>query len=374
MFKFLYKKIIKPVLFLFPADYVHTFFLKTGNALGRGVVYKKLTNYFFNYKNKNLSQNILDLNFENPIGLAAGFDYDADLINILPDVGFGFHTIGTVTNMSYEGNAFPMLDRLPKSKSLIVNKGFKSNGIDSVLEKIKYSKKTIPLGVSLGVTNRKYESEAEMIEDIYEDFVKANNSDCFDYFELNISCPNLIHLPEDFEKFDTPNGLRNVLTKLSLLNITRPTFIKMHCEKSVEDTIVLCEIAKEFHFIKGFIFSNLVKNRNNSLLDKDELKKFENRKGNFSGKPTENLSNNLISEVYKKYKDENRFIIIGCGGVFEGKDAYEKIKRGASLIQMITGMIYEGPSQIGNINKELSELVKKDGYQNIKEAIGINHK
>lgn len=374
MFKFLYKKIIKPILFLFPADYVHTFFLAFGNALGKSMVFRNLTNYFFNYKNKNLSQDILDMNFENPIGLAAGFDYDADLINILPKVGFGFHTIGTVTNMSYGGNTFPMLDRLPKSKSLLVNKGFKSNGIDNVLEKIKNSKKTSPLGISLGVTNRKYENESEMIEDIYQDFVKANDENYFDYFELNISCPNLIHLPESFEKFDTPNGLKNVLEKLNTIDIKRPTFIKMHCEKSIEDTFALCEIAKEFKFIKGFIFSNLVKNRNNNLLDKEELKKFENRKGNFSGKPTENLSNNLIAEVYKKYKNENRFIIIGCGGVFEAIDAYEKIKRGASLIQMITGMIYEGPSQIGNINKRLSELIKKDSYKNISEVVGIYYK
>ncbi len=374
MVKFLYKKIIKPILFLFPADYIHILFLKIGSFLGTRNIYKRLVNYLFYFENKNISQNILGINFKNPIGLAAGFDYDADLVNILCDVGFGFHTIGTVTNMYYKGNTYPMLGRLPKSKALLVNKGFKSNGIDSIIKKGVNFKKTIPLGISLGVTNKIYENEASMLEDIYEDFLKANNTNYFDYFELNISCPNLTHIPEDFEKFDTPEGLKKVLKKISTINIIYPIFIKMHCEKSVEQTITLCEIAKEFNFIKGFIFSNLVKNRDNISLNKEELKKFENKKGNFSGKPTESLSNNLISEVYKKYKDENRFIIIGCGGVFEGKDAYEKIKRGASLIQMITGMIYEGPSQIGNINKELSKLIKKDGYQNIKEVIGINHK
>jgi len=102
------------------------------------------------------------------------------------------------------------------------------------------------------------------------------------------------------------------------------------------------------------------------LLDKKEI---ENAgRGNFSGKPTEKQSNILLSEVYKRY--QNRFILIGCGGVFDGKDAYEKIKRGATLIQMITGMVYQGPQQIGVINKELAELLKKDGYKNISEAIG----
>ena len=97
-------------------------------------------------------------------------------------------------------------------------------------------------------------------------------------------------------------------------------------------------------------------------------------KGNFSGKPTEALSNKLINAVYKKYKDENRFIIIGCGGIFDEKDVYEKLKSGASLVQFITGMIYEGPSQISNMNKNLVKLIKKDGFENIKDIIGINHK
>ena len=144
----------------------------------------------------------------------------------------------------------------------------------------------------------------------------------------------------------------------------------MYSEKSVEETLSLCEVASNYKWVSGFIFSNLVKDRTNPLFDKEEI---ENAgKGNFSGKPTEKLSNNLISAVYKKYK--NRFIIIGCGGVFTGADAYEKIKRGASLIQMITGMIYEGPSVIGNINKELAELLKKDRYKNISEAVGVNKK
>jgi dihydroorotate dehydrogenase len=109
-----------------------------------------------------------------------------------------------------------------------------------------------------------------------------------------------------------------------------------------------------------------VKDRTNPAFDKDEISNAG--RGNFSGKPTFELSNNLINAVYKKYK--NRFIIIGCGGIFTGADAYEKIKNGAILVQMITGMVYEGPSVIGQINKELAELLKKDGYKNIKEAVG----
>jgi dihydroorotate dehydrogenase subfamily 2 len=372
--KLVYKKIIKPILFLFSADSVHVFFLKTGNFLGKYSFTRSLTKSIFSYKNKILSQKILNINFDNPIGLAAGFDYNADLLNILPGVGFGFETIGTVTNLKYEGNPFPMLGRLPKSKSLLVNKGFKSNGIDFVLRKIGKRKKYFPLGISLGTTNKKYEKEEEMISDFHSSLSKAVAENYFDYFEINISCPNLVHLPESFVKFDTPIGLKNLLDKLSTININKPAFIKMYSEKSIQDTLSLCQVAENYNFISGFIFSNLVKDRNNEKLDRREIEKLKNQKGNFSGKPTEELANNLISEVYKKYKDTNRFIIIGCGGIFGGKDAYEKIKRGASLLQMITGMIYEGPSQIGIINNELVDLLKKDGHKNISQAVGSYYK
>ncbi|MFA6514925.1 MAG: dihydroorotate dehydrogenase (quinone) [Candidatus Paceibacterota bacterium] len=379
MIGLIYRKIIKPTLFLFPADDVHTFFLKTGNFLGRFSFTKILTSKIFSYKNKSLSQNFSEIYFENPIGLAAGFDYDADLIDILPSVGFGFHTIGTVTNLPYVGNQRPMLGRLPKSKSLLVNKGFKSEGINKVLEKVKKVASSairrkggnkIPLGISIGSTNKNYKDIEEMAGDIIVSFQRVLKEDYFTYFELNISCPNLINTENLPEKFDTPNGLNFLLSKLEKLQINRPLFIKMYLEKSVDDTLALCEVATKYEYVSGFIFSNLVKDRKNPAFNKEEI---ENAgRGNFSGKPTEKITNNLISEVYKKYG--HRFIVIGCGGVFNGDDAYEKIKRGATLIQLITGMIYEGPSVIGKINKELAELLKKDGYKNVNEAVGSYYK
>jgi len=370
MIRLLYKKILKPILFLFPADDVHTFFLKIGNFIGGSNFFRFFTKKFLYFKNQNLKQKIFDIDFENPIGLAAGFDYDADLIDILPSVGFGYHTIGTVTYLSYIGNARPMLGRLPKSKSLLVNKGFKSMGIDSVLKKINKRKKRIPLGISIGSTNKSYNTIEEMINDIFYSFQRVLNEDYFDYFELNISCPNLINTESLDDKLDTPKGFKLLLDKLNTLLINKPLFIKMYLEKEEDETLALCEVANFYPWVKGFIFSNLVKNRKNPSFDKKEIENVG--RGNFSGKPTEKITNNLIGVVYKKYND--RFIIIGCGGVFTGFDAYEKIKRGATLIQMITGMIYEGPSVIGEINKELSSLLEKDGYTNISEAVGVYYK
>lgn len=371
MITFIYKKIIKPILFKFQADDVHTFFLKRGKMLGDIKFAKNLIGKVFSYKDPILNQKVAGISFENPVGLAAGFDYDADLIDILPSVGFGYHTVGTVTNLPYVGNPRPMLGRLPKSKSLLVNKGFKSMGMDSVLGKIgKNRKNSIPLGLSIGSTNKAYKKIEDMAEDVYLSFEKALKVDYFDYFELNISCPNLINVENLKEKFDDPVGFAILLNKLSYLNINKPLFIKMYAEKSSEETFALLSVAENYKWVTGVIMSNLVKDRSNKNLDKEEVANAG--KGNFSGKPTEELSNNLISEVYKKYKD--RFIIIGVGGIFNGADAYEKIKRGANLVQLVTGMVYEGPSVIGKINKELARLLRKDCYENVSDAIGEYHR
>lgn len=379
MISFIYKKIIKPILFLFPADDVHASFLKIGNFFGKFSIFRWKMRLFLSYKNKILNQKFLGNLFENPVGLAAGFDYDADLINILPSVGFGYHTIGTITNLPYEGNARPMLGRLPKSKSLLVNKGFKNEGINKVLEKVKEVASSatlreggnrIPLGISIGSTNKGYTNIEEMADDILFSFQKVIEENYFDYYELNISCPNLINSENITNKFDTPEGLHLLLSKLEKLSISRPVFIKMYLEKSEEETLALVEVAEKYLFVSGLIFSNLVKDRSNPEFDKTEIEKAG--KGNFSGKPTEKITNNLISAVYKKYG--HRFIIIGCGGIFTGSDAYEKIKRGATLVQLITGMIYEGPSVIGKINKDLAKLLKKDGYKNVIEAVGAYYK
>jgi dihydroorotate dehydrogenase len=209
-----------------------------------------------------------------------------------------------------------------------------------------------------------------MIEDVSQSFEKVIKEDSFDYYELNISCPNLTNVENLKDKFDEPLGFGMLLNKLSYLNINKPLFIKMYNEQNVEETLKLTDVASSYKWVSGFIFANLVKDRENISFDKEEIKNAG--KGNFSGKPTEENSNNLISEVYKKYKD--RFIIIGCGGIFTGADAYEKIKRGATLVQLITGMIYEGPGVISEINKDLAKLLKKDGYKNVNEAVGKYHK
>ncbi len=364
--RFFYVYMVKPILFLFPADAVHEFFLKTGNILGRYNFIKKILTKIWSYSDPILEQNILGLNFKNPIGLSAGFDYDADLVEILPSIGFGFHTIGTVTHEPYSGNAAPMLGRLPKSKSLLVNKGFKNKGIKNVLPNLQNNNSGAPRGVSIGATNKQYSDFDAMVKDLQNGFKDAENFQNFDFYELNISCPNLLNTQNLTEHMDSPKGLVKTLKAISTLDLQRPVFIKMPLEKTKDETTELLAVASEFPFISGLIFSNLDKDRTNKSFNEQEI--LRSSRGNFSGKPVEEKSNELLSHAYKNYK--NRFILIGVGGVFTAEDAYKKIRLGSNLVQMITGMIYMGPSQIGIINQELENMLKKDGYTSIKDAVG----
>jgi dihydroorotate dehydrogenase subfamily 2 len=358
-----YKWILKPIFFQFDAELIHSNFLAIGQFLGKYYITKKITGAFFYYKHRTLEQNILDINFKNPVGLAAGFDYEARLTQILPEIGFGFETIGTITNNPYEGNPKPRLGRLVKSQSLLVNKGFKNPGMKETLKNLEKKHFEIPVGLSIGVTNTSsLENQDEAIRDIVESFESAENSTVpFGYYELNISCPNL---KVDI-KFYSPESLDALLSAVTKKDLRKPLFIKMPIDKTDDEVLGMLKVIEKYP-VGGVIFGNLQKNKNDPSLDPAEVARFS--KGFFSGKPTEKRSNELISLAYKT--SGKKLVIIGCGGIFSAEDAYKKIKLGASLVQLITGMIFEGPQLISDINLGIVKLLKADGYKNISEAVG----
>jgi dihydroorotate dehydrogenase len=367
-FSITYRSVVKPVLFLFDAQVIHDSMTFFGEQLGRHAFSRSFTSLLFNFKHPALNQTLLGIAFKNPIGLSAGFDYRAKLSDILPSVGMGYSTVGTISNKPYEGNPKPMLGRLPKSKSLLVNKGFKNDGIDALIKQYQGKTFSIPIGLSLGKTNRKeLMTQEEAVQDVVDAFKKATTTSLpFSYFELNISCPNLIGTIS----FYPPENLKQLLTALEAVQINKPVFIKMPITETDEATRAMLKIIEQFPFIKGVIFGNLWKDRESSDFNAEEIAKAT--KGNFSGKPTFERSNELIKLAYKEFG--HRFVIIGCGGVFSAEDAYKKIRLGASLIQMITGMIFEGPQVVGEINRGLVEFLKRDGFTTISDAIGVDVK
>ncbi|OGY40098.1 MAG: dihydroorotate dehydrogenase (quinone) [Candidatus Brennerbacteria bacterium RIFOXYC1_FULL_41_11] len=374
MFRFFYKIFIKPVLFLFDAEFVHENMLGFGELVGglnpdarsgprqnrRGIWFLKK---IFGRKYSELKQNISGIDFESPVGLAAGFDYEAKLTQILPSLGFGFQAVGTITNQAYPGNPKPRLGRLPKSKSLMVNKGFKNKGAKFISEKLKNFTFSNAIGISIGVTNTEKITTIESgIEDIIPAFkIFESGGIKNSYYELNISCPNL-KVKIDFYN---PENLNKLLQSVNQLGIKKPIFIKMPINIADDEALVMLKVIAE-NKMAGVIFGNLQKDRNNEVLKHEEVARFP--VGYFSGKPTEKRSNELIKLAYQNFGKQ--LVIIGCGGVFSAEDAYKKIKLGASLVQLITGVIYEGPQLVSEINRDLVKLLKKDGYNNISEAVG----
>lgn len=359
---FLYTKILKRIFFIFDAEFVHDQLIKIGNTLGSLKFTKFLTSISFSFSHQVIEKTIDGINFKNPVGLSAGFDYNGDLTGILPSVGFGFHTIGTVTFYPYEGNKKPRLGRFLKSKSLLVNKGLKSLGATEVINKLSNIKFSIPTGISIASTNMFFESEKEQIEDILKTFVQFEKSTInHSYYELNISCPNTF----GGEPFTSPDRLKTLLIALSKLKISKPVYIKMPIDQSKKDTLLMLEVINKFK-IAGVIFGNLTKDKTNPDIDPIDRKKWQFIKGNLSGKPTWNRSNELIKFTKRNFK--NRFTIIGTGGIFSGKDAIEKMTLGADLVQIITGMIFEGPEVLGMINiklaqKALNKSTKRIGHK-----------
>lgn len=358
-----YRRGVRPLLFLSSSETIHEKLTNSGEKLARNQFVHKAMSKVFTVDSALLSQKVYGVTFPNPIGLSAGFDYRAQLTDISPALGFGFETVGTITNKPYPGNPTPRLGRLVRSKSLLVNKGFKNEGIDAILRKLTGHTFTIPIGLSIGRTNtRKLITQNQSIADICEAFKKAEASLVpFSFYELNISCPNLVG---DIT-FYPPGNLRELLTAVFHQGLTKPLFIKMPIEKSNTEVERMLSVIVKFP-VSGVIFGNLQKNREHPSLVKKEVAKYP--VGNFSGKPCEQRSNELIALAYRMHGDELR--IIGCGGVFSAKDAYKKIRLGASLVQLITGLIFEGPQLINQINTGLLALLHQDGFSHISQAIG----
>ncbi|OGI88072.1 dihydroorotate dehydrogenase (quinone) [Candidatus Nomurabacteria bacterium RIFCSPLOWO2_01_FULL_33_24] len=360
--KSFYKLIFKKIFFIIDPEVVHDRIIKVGQFLGSNFLTREITKLFFYYSHKNLKQNILGIDFPNPIGLAGGFDKNAQITDILPSIGFGFMEVGSITGAPCEGNSKPRLWRLKKSRGLIVYYGLKNEGSEKLSNKLQKKSFKIPLGINIAKTNNKETVELEAgISDYQKAFKKF--TEIGDYFTINISCPNAF----GGQPFTNPAYLDVLLTRIDKILTKKPVFLKISPDLTEREIDKIIEISKKHH-VNGFICTNLTKRRDNKNIVENNI----SEKGGISGKVISELSNNLISYIYKKTK--RNFVIIGCGGVFTAEDAYIKIKAGASLVQLITGMIFEGPQLISTINQGLVKLLKKDGLNNISEAVGLSHK
>ncbi len=377
--RFLYGFVLKPIIFPFDPEDMHNLFLGVGKFLGKFSLTRWKTRLWFGYSNKMLEQTVLGINFKNPVGLAAGFDKNAELTQIMPSVGFGFEEVGSVTGYPCEGNKRPRLWRLTQSRGYVVYYGLKNNGSEEISERLKnkFRKDSpcekFPIGVSVAMTNCEENLDTSMAA---ADYAKAFEAfaDIGSYTTVNISCPNA----QGGQPFTEPIKLDVLLSKLDAIETKKPIFVKMSPDKTIDEVDAILDVLRR-HRVHGIICSNLTKQKNNPKVLENNLPGV----GGISGKPLQDLSDDLLSYIYRREVltpqvtadgQARKFILIGCGGIFSAEDAYKKIRSGATLVQLITGMIFEGPQLISEINLGLVELLRRDGFSNISQAIGADYK
>jgi dihydroorotate dehydrogenase len=251
----MYEYILKPIFFLFDPESVHNFMVWIGEIVGKYSIGRWKISLLYNYRGKNISKIVDGIKYRTPILLSAGFDYNARLMNILPSIGLGGEEIGSVTAHPCQGNPTPRLTRLPKSKSILVNKGLRNDGVDAIIKRIKLNRKfnDFVCGISIARTNDiKCASVEEGIEDYLYSFKRLNEENVGDYYTLNISCPNSF----GGESFTDPNLLQQLLDKLKTVKCTKPVYVKMPINISWEQFSQLLEIIDKAG-LQGVVIGNL---------------------------------------------------------------------------------------------------------------------
>ena len=346
----MYKLIVRPVLFLFDPEKVHHFTFGLIKFLAAIPGVKSIWKSLYIVKNTELEREYFGIKFPNPVGLAAGFDKDAKLIDELGCFGFGFVEIGTTTPKGQPGNPKPRLFRLKEDKAIINRMGFNNEGMEVAVEKLRNRKSDIIVGGNIG------KNKITSNEEAYKDYELTFNAlfDYVDYFVVNVSSPNTPNLRALQDK----EPLTNLLTKVQSLNSQKekrkPLLLKIAPdlnEDQLQDIVDIAEAVK----LDGLIATNTTISREGLKASAAMLESIG--AGGLSGKPVLDKSNDVIQFLRNKLGRD--FPIIGVGGIMSAEDAIKKINAGASLLQIYTGFIYEGPSLIKKINKRIALSVKR---------------
>jgi dihydroorotate dehydrogenase len=341
---------LRPLLFKVDPEKAHTLAIKS-------LKFNLIPNVFDENKNDSIFQTkIFGKDLDNPIGMAAGFDKNAEVYNALFKLGFGFVEVGTITPLKQYGNPKPRVFRLVEDEALINRLGFNNHGAEIVKDRIKRNKKLGLLGINIGPNK----DSSDRLND-YLIGLKTFYDDA-DYITINISSPNTENLRTFHEGSKLQDLLKSIMEEKKNLNSNIPIAVKVSPDISEDQVSQISEILLE-HEIKAIIVSNT------SEATRDKLSNIQrHQKGGLSGKPIEEKSNILINRFYKLLKGKIK--IIGVGGVDSGQTAYNKFLAGADFVQLYTGMVFNGPNIAGIIKKELKELLIRDGVKNYTEIIG----
>lgn len=340
----LYRLFIRPLLFLFDPESVHYFVVSLLKLAYKVPGIGRMIGLYYSVNDKELERTVFGLKFKNPVGLAAGFDKNAEIYNELSGFGFSFIEIGTITPLSQPGNDRPRSFRLPIDQALINRMGINNDGADAIAAKLRkkspngiiggnISKNTLTLNIN-AIDDYKY-----CFEVLYQ---------VVDYFVLNVSCPNV----GDIKELQDADNLLATLTLLKEMSeqkpVKKPILLKISPDLNNSQLDQLIDMAFKTG-IDGFVATNTTIKREG--LETDKVRIEEIGKGGLSGKPLRERSTEIIR--YLVQKSGGKIPVIGAGGIIDADDAIEKLNAGASLVQVYTGFVYTGPSIVSKINKAI---------------------
>ena len=343
--------LIRRLLFLFPAEGVHYFAMGCFKLINKIRLNKSFSKRINNIPS--LGREIFGLSFKNPVGLAAGFDKNACYLDELEALGFGFIEIGTVTPKPQAGNDKPRLFRLPKDRAIVNRMGFNNDGVQVIAKRLKEWKQKNALGKNHGapvIGGNIGKNKITPNEEAWKDYEICFRAlfDGVDYFVVNVSSPNTPGLRELQEK----DALQKILSHLQAINLQQPTqkplLLKIAPDLSWDQIDDVIDLAMEIK-LDGLVATNTTISRAGLQTNDEKIK--EVGAGGLSGFPLKNRSTEIVQYIHKKTRGQ--IPVIASGGIFTADDAKEKFRAGASLIQVWTGFIYEGPGIVKNIIKDL---------------------
>ncbi|HKL09507.1 MAG TPA: quinone-dependent dihydroorotate dehydrogenase [Bacteroidales bacterium] len=340
----MYKRIIRPLLFLLQPETIHKLIVFILKFIFKIPGIQLFMKNIFSIKDKRLKRTFLGIEFDNPVGFAAGFDKNAEVYHQFSSFGFSFIEVGTVTPLPQPGNTKPRSFRIPKDSGLINRMGFNNKGADYAVRKLKNKSRKVIIGGNIGKNTLTPNNEA--LDDYVYCFEKLYAH--VDYFVVNLSCPNI----KDLEKLQDKDSTITILNKLTKIRQSKekykPILLKVSPDLTREQ---LNDVVETFNItgIDGIVATNTTRSRDGLKTTEEKISKIGD--GGLSGAPLTKRSTEIIR--YLREKSEGTIPIIGVGGIMTVEDALEKLEAGATLIQIYTGFIYQGPGFVKQINKAI---------------------
>ncbi len=360
----IYRHLLRPLLFRQDPESIHESTLRFARRVGRSRVACHIVRSLFHIHEPRLNTQIGDLHFPHPLGLAAGFDKDGRVVEAMAALGFSHVEVGSVSASASTGNPRPRLFRLPEDEAIVVNYGVPNDGALAVAQRLGESPIDVPLGVNIVETNTGQPTDPQQV---VEEFVDAARPMCglADYLTLNLNCPNTT---AGVSPFDEMSRLSQMLHAYASLENLPPVWLKFTAHQDARRADAMMACVSCFSFVAGFIF-NLPPGKQYSLRTRAQV--VDPMPGTLCGAPTRQMMDQTLAFWYERL-DRNRFRLVGSGGITSADDAYRKIRLGASLLQIYSGLVYSGPGLIRQIVRGLVRHLDEDGFDHISEAVGID--